>query len=181
MEEEVSVILVLLGFLFAFLAIPFLLICSIQTCVAYSRTRKWQKAKAKAQADSPLPESANLVASTDADSESELDPEDSGDEAVLQQREEERNDLTLTFRQKFRKEFGRAMKGDQKLVEREKKLNERKERRRLAKEVAREMVRMERRKQGKTTESDGDADQLSSGKGSEGYLPSYHSATSEGR
>ncbi|KAL6706846.1 hypothetical protein ACN47E_004989 [Coniothyrium glycines] len=122
-----------------FLSFPFLIVLGITGCVAYGRTKAWDKARNQ-RAVSLEGETNRLV---EEDDESDFyDTED--EEEHNQRKAEEEADKFLTFRQKYRKEFRKVWSGKGKgdvLKQRE-----REERRKLAKAVAREMARIERRK-----------------------------------
>lgn len=121
-----------------FLSFPFLIVLSITGCVAYGRTKAWDKSRNQTTVGleaTPLVDSA----------EEESDYYDTDDEAESNKRKvEEQADQFLTFNQKFRKEFKKVWtgKGREDVV----KQKEREERRKLAKAVARELDRRERRK-----------------------------------
>lgn len=124
-----------------FLSFPILLVLSITGCIAYSRTKAWDKARNQG---SLALESRRLVDDADA-SDSESDFYDTDDENEHNKRKaEEESDKLLTFRQKYRKEFRKCWngKGRDEVV----KTKEREERRKLAKAVARELERRERRR-----------------------------------
>jgi hypothetical protein len=117
------------------LSMPFALLMSIMSCVAYSRTKAWDK---KRNQGSLALESEPLV-----DDESDfLDTDD--EEEHNKRKADAEADKTLTFKQKFWKEFRSAWngKGREEIM----KNKEREERRKLAKAVAREMDRRERRR-----------------------------------
>jgi hypothetical protein len=118
------------------LSMPFALLMSIMSCVAYSRTKAWDK---KRNQGSIALESEPLV---DDDESDFLDTDD--EEEHNKRKADEEADKTLTFKQKFWKEFRSAWngKGRDEIM----KNKEREERRKLAKAVAREMDRRERRR-----------------------------------
>ncbi|CAN9393883.1 unnamed protein product [Alternaria alternata] len=118
-----------------FLSFPFLTVLSITGCVAYSRTKTWDKARNQRAVglESSNGETNRLV-SDEADEESDFYDTDDEEEHKKNKAEEEA-DKYLTFNQKFRKGKGDIIKQ-----------KEREERRKLAKAVAREMDRRERRK-----------------------------------
>ncbi|CAO2649191.1 Nn.00g101400.m01.CDS01 [Neocucurbitaria sp. VM-36] len=121
-----------------FLTFPFLIVLSITGCVAYGRTKAWDKARNQATVGL---EGTPLVNSADEES----DFYDTDDETEHNKRKaEEEADKFLTFKQKFRKEFRKVWngKGREDVV----KQKEREERKKLAKAVAREMDRRERRR-----------------------------------
>ncbi|KAL5117173.1 hypothetical protein ACEQ8H_004861 [Pleosporales sp. CAS-2024a] len=119
-----------------FLSMPFGLLMSIMSCVAYSRTKAWDK---KRNQGAIALESERLVEDDESDY---LDTDDEEDRK--KRKAEEEADKTLTFKQKFWKEFKSAWngKGRQEIM----KNKEKEERRKLAKAVAREMDRRERRR-----------------------------------
>ena len=123
-----------------FLAFPFLTILAITGGVAYSRTKAWDKARKQASIKLESESAEHLVA--DSDDSDFYDTED--EEEHNKRKAEKEADAFLTFRQKFRKEFRKVWsgKGREQMV----KEKERKERRKLAKAVARELVKIERRK-----------------------------------
>jgi len=123
------------------LALPFTLIASIHGCIAYSRTRKWQKQRSALQSVSMDGTEEPLVGAEGSDDDFE-DTEDEAERATRD--EEERKDRTLTFGQKFRSEYKKCWSG--KTAQALQKEKERKDRRELAKEVAKELERRERRR-----------------------------------
>jgi hypothetical protein len=127
-------------FMLLFLSFPFLTVLGITGCVAYSRTKTWDKAR-NVRAVSLESETNPLVESNDDESDF-YDTDD--EEEHNTRRAEEEADKNITFNQKFRKEFKKVWSGKGKtdIV----KQREREERRKLAKAVAREMQRVERRK-----------------------------------
>lgn len=125
-----------------FLSFPFLTVLSITGCVAYSRTKAWDKARNQRAVSLESSETNRLV--TEAE-DSESDFYDTDDEEEHNQRQaEEEADKHLTFGQKYRKEFKSVWTGKGKTDVLKQK--EREERRKLAKAVARELDRRERRK-----------------------------------
>jgi hypothetical protein len=124
-----------------FLSFPFLTVLSITSCVAYSRTKTWDRARNQ-RAVSLEADEANPLVSSDSEDEDFYDTDD--EEEHNTRRAEEDADKNLTFGQKFRKEFRKVWSGKGKpdLL----KQREREERRKLAKAVARELQRVERRK-----------------------------------
>jgi hypothetical protein len=120
-----------------FLSMPFLVVLGVTGCVAYSRTKAWDKTRNQGAISL---ESSRLV---DEDEESDfLDTDDENDH--IQRKTEEESDKSLTFNQKFRKEFKKCWngKGREDIIN----TKVREERRKLAKAVAREMDRRERRR-----------------------------------
>lgn len=137
-EDYVALIL----FISLFLTFPFVLITGILSCIACSRTRAWKKEQRKRRFQnlSQSPDNESLVESEEEEEDDFLDTEDEEDQKKA--KAEELADRNLTTRQKFRKEFGRAWKGNVQDLQKQK---EREERRKLAKAVAREIERQERR------------------------------------
>lgn len=135
-----------------FLSFPFLIVLSITGCVAYSRTKVWDRERNQ-RAVSLESESNRLV-----EDEEESDFYDTDDEEEHNKRKaEEEADKYITFNQKFRKEFRKVWSGkgkDEILKQRE-----REDRRKLAKAVAREMARIERRKARKAAKG-GESEEL---------------------
>ncbi|KAF1942662.1 hypothetical protein EJ02DRAFT_453986 [Clathrospora elynae] len=122
-----------------FLSFPFITVLCITGCVAYSRTKAWDKTRNQ-RAVSLEAETNRLV-----ESDAESDFYDTDDETEHKERKaEEESDRFSTFNQKFRKEFRKVWTGKGKIDVMKQK--EREERRKLAKAVAREMVRLERSK-----------------------------------
>lgn len=122
-----------------FLSFPFLLVLSITGCIAYSRTKAWDKSRNQGAITL---EATRLVDSPEDDEDDFCDTDDENEHHA--RKAEEEADKSLTFRQKFRKEFKKCWngKGREEVV----KTKEREERRKLAKAVAREMDRRERRR-----------------------------------
>ncbi|KAJ4370364.1 hypothetical protein N0V83_004882 [Neocucurbitaria cava] len=121
-----------------FLAFPFLVVVSITGCVAYSRTKAWDKARNQATVGL---EGTPLVGC----GEEESDCCDTNDEEEHKKyKAKEEADKLLTFKRKFRKEFRKLWNG--KGREDVMKQKEREDRRKLAKAVARELDRRERRR-----------------------------------
>lgn len=129
-----------------FLSFPVIVGLSVTGCVAYSRTKAWDKARNQRTVSlegRPLVESNNNSNNDNGDSDSEFD--DTDDEAERTQRKaQDAADAFLTFGQKFRKEWRGVWsgKGHAELA----KKNARDERRKLAKAVAKELDRRERRR-----------------------------------
>jgi hypothetical protein len=122
-----------------FLSMPFLCVMSITGCIAYSRTKTWDKARNQGAITL---ESTRLVENPDDDESDFVDTDDEDDHN--KRKAEEEADKTLTFNQKFRKEFKKCWngKGREDII----KTKEREERRKLAKAVARALDRRERRR-----------------------------------
>lgn len=139
MDEDLIAMIVVMGI---FVAFPIGVVLFTTGCIAYSRTKKWDKernlASVNAEASSPLIDEDEEEGFLDTDDEAEY----------TAKKADEENDKTLTFKQKFRKEF-RAVwsgKGREQII----KEREREERRKLAKAVAKELERRERRRARKT-------------------------------
>lgn len=122
----------------AFLSMPLILVLSITGCIAYGRTKAWDKSRNQGAISL---ESSRLVENEDDESDF-VDTDDEDDHN--KRKAEEEADKSLTFNQKFRKEFRACWngKGREEIM----KSKEREERRKLAKAVAREMDRRERRR-----------------------------------
>jgi hypothetical protein len=122
-----------------FLMMPFGLVMGITGCVAYSRTKAWDKSRNQGAITL---ESTRLVENAEDDESDFVDTDDEDDHN--KRKAEEEADKTLTFNQKFRKEFKKCWngKGREDIV----KTKEREERRKLAKAVARALDRRERRR-----------------------------------
>jgi len=147
MNEETTSILVFIAILTTVLALPFLIIGAILSCTAYSRTREWQKEKQKAAAKADADVEMDRLVSED-DHEEEEEPLDSEDEAEIAARKEaSKPDWDLTFFQKWKKEFKWSWKCEALKEAVAKK--EREERAKIARQVAREMLRVERRRKRK--------------------------------
>lgn len=123
-----------------FLALPFVTVLSVTGCVAYGRTKAWDKARNQRAVSLESSENNPLV-----ENDEESDFYDTDDETEHNARKtEEEADRSLTFGQKFRKEFRKVWNGKAKVdVVKQKECEER---RKLAKAVARELNRIERRK-----------------------------------
>jgi Skp family chaperone for outer membrane proteins len=135
MDEDLVAMLAVLGL---FVSFPIAVVAFTTGCIAYSRTKAWDKERnlkaVNAEASTLLP---------DADSEDDfLDTDDEAEQTA--RKTEEENDRFLTFGQMYRKQFRKVWSGKnaQQIV----KEREREERRKLAKAVAREMDRRERRR-----------------------------------
>ncbi|KAF2655395.1 hypothetical protein K491DRAFT_692987 [Lophiostoma macrostomum CBS 122681] len=142
-EDLLELLAVMAGFIVIFIGLPLAIVLTITGCIAYSRTKKWDRERN--QRTIKL-ESEPLVgrASTSSEDEDEFyDTED--EEEHTKRKAEEDADNLLTFRQKFRKEFGKCWKG--KNMEEMRKEKEREERRQLAKAVAKELDRRDRRRE----------------------------------
>ena len=133
MDEDLIAMIVVMGL---FVTFPLGVVLFTTACIAYSRTKTWDKERnlksVNAESSDPLID----------DEDDFLDTDD--EEEYATKKAEEENDKTLTFKQKFRKEF-RAVwsgKGREQIV----KEREREERKKLAKAVAKELERRERRR-----------------------------------
>jgi hypothetical protein len=169
--------LFLLALVFLCIGVPLLLVFSIISCVAYSKTKAWKKEKAKraARVDGDV-EMDPLV----SEDEEEDEPLDSEDEAEITARKaEETQDWDLTTYQKWKKEIKKQWSG---AAQRElTKKKEREDRTKIAKEVAREMLRAQRRQERKKNSRGGKAQEAkedaSAQPEQEQGLPTYDVAT----
>ena len=152
--------LIAMGSMFAlFLSFPFMAIAIATSCIAYSRTKEWEK-KRTLEAANTESEGINLL---DSDEDDFLDTDDEAD--YNERKAEEEADKFLTFNQKWRKEFRTVWKGRGKeQIKKDKEREERKERRKLAKAVAQELERRERRRANKAAREE---------VGAEDTLPPY--------
>ena len=127
-----------------FLSFPFLTVLSITSCVAYSRTKTWDRARNQRAISLESSETNRLVSDSTIDEDEDFYDTDDEEEHNARKADEEA-DKYLTFGQKFRKEFRKVWsgKGKNEVL----KQKEREERRKLAKAVARELERRERRKE----------------------------------
>ncbi len=164
MDEDLILPIVFLAF---FILFPFGVVFTVTACIAFSRTRAWQKQKTQ--------EATNLEAEPLAPTEEEeddfLDTEDEMD--YHKQKDEERADALLTTKQKFRKELKKAWSGNGKDAI---KVKEREERRKLAKAVAREIERRDKRRARQQGQAAGSSNE-NAGEG----LPSYSNAVADDR
>lgn len=135
MDEDLLAMLLVLGL---FVSFPIAVVAFTTGCIAYSRTKAWDKERnlkaVNAEASTLLP---------DADSDDDyLDTDDEAEQTA--RKTEEENDKFLTFGQMYRKQFRKVWSGKnaQQIV----KEREREERRKLAKAVAKEIDRRERRR-----------------------------------
>lgn len=144
-------ILIIFGFLALVASFPLLVALAITGSIAYTRTRKWDKARQQRSIGSAS-ESNRLVGEKDLDSDDFYDTED--EEEHEQRKKEEEADRFLTFRQKYWKEFKGVWSGKGNTDAAKKK--EREDRRKLAKAVVRELARVERRKARTATAETGD-------------------------
>jgi hypothetical protein len=169
MNDIVVILIFLLGAGIVCVGLPFALVSSILACSTWSRVRQWRKEKAQhlAKVDGDV-EMDGLI-SDEEDAEEE--PIDSEDEAEINARKEaQKTDWELTTYQKFRKELKRVWNGDAQKEAAAKK--EREDRAKVAKDVAREMIRAERKRQRKAQKSQGKAQEAM-----ENSLPTYDVAT----
>ena len=135
----------------AFLSMPLILVFSITGCIAYSRTKAWDKTRNQGAISL---ESSRLVENAEDEESDFVDTDDEDD--FNKRKAEEEADKSLTFNQKFRKEFKKCWngKGREEVV----KNQQREERRKLAKAVARALDRRERRRARQAAQ--GQADEL---------------------
>jgi biopolymer transport protein ExbB/TolQ len=147
MDEDVIALCVFAGLLIAF---PLSVVLITTSCIAYARTKKWDKERTLKAAN--LESETNNLLDTDEDDEF-LDTDDESDHKA-----EEEQDKFLTFGQMWRKELKKAWtgKGAKQMI----KEREREERRKLAKAVARELDRRERRKAKKAKKEAEDTETL---------------------
>jgi hypothetical protein len=149
MDEDIIAMCVVLTVLLAF---PLSVVLFTTGCIAYARTKKWDKERTL--------KTANLESETntllDSDEDDFLDTDDEADHNA--RKTEEAQDRLLTFNQMWRKEFGKVWngKGAKQLI----KEREREERRKLAKAVAQELERRERRRARKAAREAGEGDAL---------------------
>jgi hypothetical protein len=134
-----------------FLAVPFMIVASITGCVAYGRTKAWDRARN--QGFIAL-ESTSLVDNHDDESDF-VDTDDEDD--YNKRKAEEEVEKTLTFKQKYWKEYKKCWNGkvNSDLV----KTKEREERKKLAIAIAKVLDRRERRRARKAA-AQGQADEL---------------------
>lgn len=133
-QDTIDVLLTFLGII----VLAICLIVPLTFAVAWTRTRAWQKAQVRSStpSSSPFLPSKQSVGYTDDLSDSEIEDNQAAERELHE-------DVGLTTRQKFWKEFGMVW-NDKRIrarLEREKRQKEREERRKLAREVAREMRR----------------------------------------
>jgi hypothetical protein len=176
MNDVLFAALFLLALAFLCVGVPLFLIFSVISCVAYSKTKAWKKEKAKRAAQVEGDVEMDPLVSEDEEEE----PLDSEDDAEITARKEEQNqDWNLTAYQKWKKEMKKQWSG---AAQRElTKKKEREDRAKIAKEVAREMLRAQRRQErkknsrgGKAQEAEEDA---SAQPEQEQGLPTYDVAT----
>jgi biopolymer transport protein ExbB/TolQ len=136
MDED---ILVFGAVLLLFISWPVSIAVIVTSCVAYSRTKEWDRKRNLKEANL---ETNRLVDSNSDDESDFLDTDDENDYNA--RKAEELAESHMTFNQMWRKQFRKVWNGKgAKQVQREK---EREERRKLAKAVARELDRRERRR-----------------------------------
>jgi hypothetical protein len=135
MDEDIIAMCVVMTLLLTF---PLSVVLFTTGCIAYARTKKWDKERTLRAAN--LESETNTLLDTDEDDFLDTDDETEHNE----RKAEEAQDRLLTFNQMWRKEFRKVWngKGAKQLV----KEREREERRKLAKAVARELDRRERRR-----------------------------------
>lgn len=166
MNDMVASLLLLLG---AGVGLPFALISSILACSTWPRVRQWRKEKAQHFAKVAGDVEMDGLISEEEGAEEE--PIDSEDEAEINARKEaQKTDWELTTYQKFRKELKRAWNGDAQKEAAAKK--EREDRAKVARDVARELIRAERKRQKKAEKTQGKAQEAM-----ENSLPTYDVAT----
>lgn len=176
MNDAAFGLLFLLGILTFFVLFPFILIGTVVSCIAWSRTRAWKKDKAKHFAK--LDTDVELDGLIPEEQESEDEPIDSEDEREINERKEaHKQDWELTTYNKFKKEMKRSWRGEDNKDAAAKK--EREERAKIAREVAREMLRAERKRERKMNKIHGKAQEAAKdAEDSEHSLPTYDVATS---
>lgn len=150
MDEDIIALCVFVGLLIAF---PLSIVLLTTSCIAYSRTKKWDKERNLKAAN--LETESNNLLDTD-DDEDFLDTDDEAD--YNERKAEEEQDKFLTFGQIWCKEFKKLWngKGTKQLL----KEREREERRKFAKAVAAELDRRERRSAKKAAKHAGDKEAL---------------------
>jgi hypothetical protein len=134
-----------------FLSVPAMIVCSITGCVAYGRTKAWDRARNQGAITL---ESTSLVENHDDDESDFVDTDDEDD--YNKRKAEEEAEKTLTFKQKFWKEFKKCWNGkvSSELV----KTKEREDRKKLAIAIAKVLDRRERRRARKAAQ--GQAEEL---------------------
>jgi hypothetical protein len=135
-----------------FLSVPVMITCSITGCVAYGRTKAWDRARNQGAITL---ESTRLVENSDDDESDFVDTDDEDD--YNKRKAEEEAEKSLTFKQKFWKEFKKCWNGKvgSELV----KTKEREDRKKLAIAIAKVLDRRERRRARKAA-AKGQADEL---------------------
>ena len=141
MDDDTFEMVMVMIFMGSILALPFFIILAVSLSMTYSKTLAWDKARKEKQARLDRVEEQPLV-----EEDGDLDFVDTEDEEDYQKRKvEEENDESLTFKQKFWKEW---KKPSNQLAKDEQKKKEREERKKLAKAVARQLDRMQRKRDG---------------------------------
>ncbi|OAL49331.1 hypothetical protein IQ07DRAFT_588653 [Pyrenochaeta sp. DS3sAY3a] len=147
-----------------FISFPVIVFLSVISCAAYSRTKAWDKARNQRTLSlegQPLVE-RNNNSSTDNNGDSDSEFDDTDDEAERVERKAQdaadAADAFLTFGQKFRKEWPRAWR-DECWSDKAEIAKKKEERRELAKAVAKELERRERRR-ARDVEREGGAEDL---------------------
>lgn len=164
MDEDTVSLLILGGLFVTVLSIPLL----VTACVAWGNTRKWaverrQSVKLPLTASKTtgdIEEASESLINEDSDNESDQEFLDEEDEQYYskkkarknQEREERQQDLALSVRAKFLKEWKKCWTGPGGNLEERKKEQEFREeegRRKVAREAVREYLRLQRRKERK--------------------------------
>lgn len=145
MDED---LIAFICFLTLFILFPISLALSITGCIAHSRTRAWQKERAQKAAhleasDPLLDGKTNNLSTEDVEEQDFWDEED--EEEDRKRKVEELEEATMTFGQKWRKEFRKIWNGSGRNLIKER---EREERKKLAKLVVRAMEKREARRAG---------------------------------
>lgn len=161
---------------FAGFILPLLLVFSIMACVAYSKTKAWRKEKSKHVATTGDVEMDPLV--SEDEEEEALDSEEEAE--ITARKEAERHDWALTTYQKWKKELKNQWTGAAQRELAAKK--EREDRAKIAKQVAREMLRAQRKQEKKNKQSQSGKAQEAvedarTGQEQEHGLPTYDVAT----
>ena len=123
----------ILGFLLLVVAVPFAFVSCIVSCGAFAKTKKWDRQRRDQV------EEERLVEEPEDDF---LDTED--EEDYNTQKAEETAEQNMTFWQKFGVEYKREMNGSN--SRRLAKKKEREEKKKMAKAVARQVDRLQRRR-----------------------------------
>jgi len=151
MDEDIIAMCVVMTMLLAF---PLSVVLFTTGCIAYARTKKWDKERTLKTAN--LESETNTLLDDDSDDDDFLDTDDEDDHNA--RKAEEEQDRFLTFNQMWRKEFKKVWSGKnaKQLI----KEREREERRKLAKAVAQELDRRERRRAKKAAREAGEGEAL---------------------
>ena len=169
MDDVIIFLLFLLGVMAMFVGLPFSIIFAILSCSAWGRTRTWRKEKAQHFSKDDVDVEMDGLIAPEEDSEEE--PIDSEDEAEINARKEARKtDWELTTHQKFMKELKKGWNGEYQKEAAAK--IEREQRARVAKDVAREMIRAQRKRERKAKKTQGKVEEAT-----ENILPTYDAAT----